>query len=401
MKEKANKDIYQESVELHEKLKGKISIRNKLDVKSKHDLSLVYSPGVAEPCMEINRDPSRVYDLTMKGNLVAVVSDGTAVLGLGNIGARAAIPVMEGKAMLFKMFAGIDAVPICLDTEDPEEIIQTVKLLAPVFGGVNLEDISAPRSFQIENALQDIGIPVMHDDQHGTAIVALAGLINASKVVGKEICDLNVVINGAGAAGTAIARLLSCISLEPDQCKSVRDIVICDSKGIISNSRTGLNETKKNILTFTNRENRSGTLRDALVDADVFIGVSVANLLNKEDIKTMARDSIIFGLANPTPEIMPDQAKAGGAAIVATGRSDFDNQVNNVLAFPGVFKGALACRAPRITSIMKLAAAYAIADSVDNPSADQIIPSPFNMEVADRVAGAVIKASNIVHHTEH
>jgi len=394
-------DYFKESVKLHEKLKGKISISNKMEVESKDDLSLVYSPGVAEPCMEIHRNPDRVYDLTMKGNTVAVVSDGTAVLGLGNIGAKAAIPVMEGKAMLFKKFADIDAVPICLDTEDPEEIIRTVKLIAPVFGGINLEDISAPRSFQIENALQDIGIPVMHDDQHGTAIVTLAGLINAAKVVNKKLEDLKIVINGAGAAGNAIARLLSCISLKPDQCRSVKSIVICDSKGIISRDRTDLNDTKKDTLTFTNPENISGSLKDALVGADVFIGVSVANLLDRNDIKTMAKDAIIFGLANPTPEIMPDEAKAGGAAIVATGRSDFNNQVNNVLAFPGIFKGALQSRASQITSIMKLSAAFAIAECVENPTSEKVIPSALNHTIADKVAEAVAKASKVVHFIKH
>jgi len=394
-------DYFKESVKLHEKLKGKISISNKIEVETKDDLSLVYSPGVAEPCMEIHRNPERVYDLTMKGNLVAVISDGTAVLGLGNIGAKAAIPVMEGKAMLFKKFAGINAVPICLDTEDPAEIIKTVKLLAPVFGGVNLEDISAPRCFQIEDSLQDIGIPVMHDDQHGTAIVVLAGLINASKVVNKKLEDLNIVINGAGAAGNAIAKLLSCLSLESDKCTPVKSVIICDSKGIISKDRTNLNEVKKNALSFTNPNNLSGTLKDALVGADVFIGVSVANLLDRNDIKTMAKDAIVFGLANPVPEIMPKEAIAGGAAIIATGRSDFNNQVNNVLAFPGIFKGALQSKAPRITSIMKLAAAFAIAECVENPNSEQIIPSALNMSVADKVAKAVAKVSAIEHHVQH
>ncbi len=394
-------DYFKESVKLHEKLKGKISISNKIEVETKDDLSLVYSPGVAEPCMEIHRNPERVYDLTMKGNLVAVISDGTAVLGLGNIGAKAAIPVMEGKAMLFKKFAGINAVPICLDTEDPAEIIKTVKLLAPVFGGVNLEDISAPRCFQIEDSLQDIGIPVMHDDQHGTAIVVLAGLINASKVVNKKLENLNIVINGAGAAGNAIAKLLSCLSLESDKCTPVKSVIICDSKGIISKDRTNLNEVKKNALSFTNPNNLSGTLKDALVGADVFIGVSVANLLDRNDIKTMAKDAIVFGLANPVPEIMPKEAIAGGAAIIATGRSDFNNQVNNVLAFPGIFKGALQSKAPRITSIMKLAAAFAIAECVENPNSEQIIPSALNMSVADKVAKAVAKVSAIEHHVQH
>lgn len=264
-------------------------------------------------------------------------------------------------------------------------------------GGVNLEDISAPRCFQIENALQDLGIPVMHDDQHGTAVVVLAGLINAAKVVNKNIEDLNIVINGAGAAGNAIAKLLSCLSLRPDKCTPVKSIIICDSKGIISQSRTNLNETKKEVLTFTNPENVSGTLQDALIDADVFIGVSVANLLDRNDISTMAKDAIIFSLANPTPEIMPEEAKAGGAAVVATGRSDFSNQVNNVLAFPGIFKGALQSRAPRITSIMKLAAAYAIAECVEDPNTEMVIPSPLNMSVADKVAEAVAGASETNH----
>ncbi len=386
-------DYFKESVKLHEKLKGKIALTNKVEVDSKDDLSLVYSPGVAEPCMEINRNPERVYDLTMKGNTVAVVSDGTAVLGLGNIGAKAAIPVMEGKAMLFKKFAGINGIPICLDTEDPEEIIRTVKLMAPVFGGINLEDISAPRCFQIENALQDIGIPVMHDDQHGTAVVVLAGLINAAKVVGKNIEDLKIVINGAGAAGNAIARLLSCLSLDADKCTPVKSIIMCDSKGIISRDRTNLNSTKIDVLKFTNSQNLSGTLKDALVGADVFIGVSIANLLDRNDIKTMAKNPIVFSLANPIPEIMPDEAKAGGAAVVATGRSDFNNQVNNVLAFPGIFKGALASKAPQITPIMKLAAAFAIAGCVENPTAEKVIPAALNMTVADKVAEAVAKCN--------
>ncbi|MEL6989749.1 MAG: malic enzyme-like NAD(P)-binding protein, partial [Bacteroidota bacterium] len=272
------------------------------------------------------------------------------------------------------------------------------KLLAPVFGGINLEDISAPRSFQIEEALQDIGIPVMHDDQHGTAIVVLAGLINAAKVVGKQLEDLTVVINGAGAAGNAIAYLLSCISLTPDKCTPVKNIIVCDSKGIIHRDRDHLNDAKVKVSKFTNKLNRKGILKDALVDADVFIGVSIANLLTKEDIQTMDKDAIIFALANPTPEIMPDEAKAGGAKVVATGRSDFANQVNNVLAFPGIFKGALQSRAPRITSIMKLAAAYAIAECVDDPSVDKIIPSPLNMSVADKVASAVAEASKLSSH---
>jgi len=394
-------DYFKESVKLHERLKGKIAIRNKMEVETKDDLSLVYSPGVAQPCIEIHKNPERVYDLTMKGNTVAIVTDGSAVLGLGNIGAKAAIPVMEGKAMLFKKFADIDAFPICLDTQDSDEIIRAVQMIAPVFGGVNLEDISAPRSFEIEERLQDLGIPVFHDDQHGTAIVTLAGLINAAKVVNKEITELKIVINGAGAAGNAIARLLSCLSLEADRCSPIKSIIMCDSKGIISKDRTDLNDAKKAALAFTNPENKSGSLRDALVDADVFIGVSVANLIDRNDVKTMSRDAIIFALANPTPEIMPDEAKAGGAAIVATGRSDFNNQVNNVLAFPGIFKGALKSRAPRITPHMKLAAAFAIADCIEEPSRETVIPSSLNKNVAEKVADAVAKASTIKHHKEH
>jgi len=393
-------DYFKESVKLHEKLKGKISISNKMDVATKDDLSLVYSPGVAQPCLEIQKDPEKAYEMTMKGNSVAVVSDGTAVLGLGNISALASIPVMEGKAMLFKKFAGIDAIPICLDTEDPDEIIRTVKLMSPNFGGVNLEDISAPRCFQIERALQDIGIPVMHDDQHGTAIVVLAGLLNAAKVLGKEMVDLKIVINGAGAAGNAIARLLNCISMDPTKCDPVKSIIVCDSKGIISKERDNLNDSKKEILSFTNRSNISGSLQDALKGADVFIGVSVGNLIDSNDVNTMADDAIIFALANPTPEIMPDEARKGGAAIIATGRSDFDNQVNNVLAFPGIFKGALQARAPRISATMKLAAAHAIADCVENPSKEMIIPSPLDMSVAGKVAEEVAKASKIPDH-EH
>jgi len=394
-------NYYKESVELHEKLQGKIEVANKTEVNSTDDLSRVYSPGVAEPCMEIFRNPERAFDLTIKANTIAVVSDGSAVLGLGNIGAKAAIPVMEGKAMLFKKFAGINAFPICLDTQDADEIIETVKRIAPVFGGINLEDISAPRSFIIEAALQNLGIPVFHDDQHGTAIVTLAGLVNASKVLGKNLADLKVVVNGAGAAGIAIARLLRCLSLEPDTCIPVKNILICDSRGIISTERTDLNAPKKEALKYSNPHNISGTLKDAIVDADVFIGVSVGNVLHREDIKTMAENPVIFALANPKPEIMPEEAKAGGAAIVATGRSDYPNQVNNILAFPGIFKGALDGRAKQITPQMKLAAAYAIADHIQNPSREAIIPSSLDMSVATVVADAVKNTCNLKHHVAH
>jgi len=383
-------NYFEESLNLHRTLKGKIRVSPKMDVRSKDDLSLVYSPGVAAPCKAIAENPDDAYKYTIKGNTVAIVTDGSAVLGLGDIGALASIPVMEGKAMLFKRFANIDAFPICLDTQDVEKIIETVRLIAPVFGGVNLEDISAPRSFEIERRLQDIGIPVFHDDQHGTAIVTLAGLLNGSKLVGKKMEDLKVVINGAGAAGIAIARLLKAVD-NPDSplATPVKDIVMCDSKGIIHAGRDNLNYAKKEVLEFTNAENKTGTLKDALVGADVFIGVSMPNLMDRHDVATMAKDSIIFAMANPVPEIMPDEAKAGGAAIVGTGRSDLPNQINNVLGFPGIFRGALDARAPRITPNMKLAAARAIADHMRNPTFDSVIPPTLDEQVAWRVADEV------------
>ncbi len=383
-------DYFKESLNLHKRLKGKIRVNPKIDVRTKEDLSLVYSPGVAEPCKAIAADVEAVYDYTIKSNTVAIVSDGSAVLGLGNIGAHASIPVMEGKAMLFKRFANIDAFPICLDTQDVDKIVETVKLIAPVFGGINLEDIAAPRSFEVEERLQDIGIPVFHDDQHGTAIVVLAGLINAAKVVKKNLFDLKVVINGAGAAGIAIAKLLRCVHMEDaSSCISVKDVILCDSKGIVHRGRTNLNSAKEEILNYTNIENKAGSLQDALVDADVFIGVSVGNLLTAVDVQTMAKDAIIFGLANPIPEIMPEEAKKGGAAIVGTGRSDLPNQINNVLGFPGIFRGALDARAKRISNGMKLAAAFAIADHINNPTADCIIPPTLNESVAWKVGKAV------------
>lgn len=383
-------DYFKESLNLHKRLKGKIRVNPKIDVRTKEDLSLVYSPGVAEPCKAIAADVEAVYDYTIKSNTVAIVSDGSAVLGLGNIGAHASIPVMEGKAMLFKRFANIDAFPICLDTQDVDKIVETVKLIAPVFGGINLEDIAAPRSFEVEERLQDIGIPVFHDDQHGTAIVVLAGLINAAKVVKKNLFDLKVVINGAGAAGIAIAKLLRCVHMEDaSSCISVKDVILCDSKGIVHRGRTNLNSAKEEILNYTNIENKAGSLQDALVDADVFIGVSVGNLLTAADVQTMAKDAIIFGLANPIPEIMPEEAKKGGAAIVGTGRSDLPNQINNVLGFPGIFRGALDARAKRISNGMKLAAAFAIADHINEPTADCIIPPTLNESVAWKVGKAV------------
>jgi malate dehydrogenase (oxaloacetate-decarboxylating) len=385
-------DYYKAALDLHKKHRGKIEIRSKIDVKTKDDLATVYSPGVAEPCREIAKDPENAYVYTNKGNLVAVISDGTAVLGLGDIGPLAAIPVMEGKAMLFKKFAGIDAFPICLDTKNTDEIVQTIRHLAPVFGGINLEDISAPRSFEIEERLQDLGIPVFHDDQHGTAIVVLAALINASKVVGKKINNLKIVINGAGAAGMAIAKLLKGIDLKKPKI-SVKEVILCDTKGVIHKGRKDLNDSKRAALTFTNKKNIAGTLRDAMLGADVFIGVSVANLLTSEDIKTMASDAIVLAMANPTPEIMPEEAYKCGAAIVGTGRSDMPNQVNNVLGFPGVFRGALDARATRITPEMKLAAALAIASCVKKPEKNLIIPASLDKKVAMKVAKAVFKAA--------
>ncbi len=388
-------NVFEESLHLHKALRGKISVRNKMDVRTVEDLSQVYSPGVAAPCQAISADESKVYDYTMKGNTVAIVTDGSAVLGLGNIGPKAAIPVMEGKAMLFRKFAEIDAFPICLDTQDTDEIVRAVQLLAPVFGGINLEDISAPRCFEIERRLQNIGIPVFHDDQDGTAIVVLAALINASKLLRKSLFQLKVVVNGAGAAGTAITRLLRCHGYGEDvqECISVKDLIACDSHGIISKERTDLNEEKLELLEYTNVNNVSGTLHDALVDADVFIGVSKGNLLTAADVRTMAKDPIIFALANPIPEIMPDEAKKGGAAVVGTGRSDLPNQINNVLGFPGIFRGALDARATHISAGMKLAAVQAIADSLTHPSADHIIPATLDPVVAHRVAEAVKAAA--------
>ncbi len=387
-------DYFEQSLFLHEKLRGKIRIQAKMDIQSKEDLALLYSPGVAEPCLRIAENPLDVWKYTIKRNTVAVISDGSAVLGLGNIGASASIPVMEGKAMLFKKFAGIDAFPICLDTQDTEKIIETVKIIAPVFGGINLEDISAPRCFEVEDRLQDLGIPVFHDDQHGTAVVVLAGIINACKLTGREIKDLKIVINGAGAAGIAIAKLLrsETQALANNSAMTVKEIILCDTKGIVHKDRDDLNDTKKEILSWTNPNNAKGTVQDALVGADVFIGVSQADLLKAEDIRTMNKQAIIFALANPVPEIMPEEALKGGAAIVGTGRSDLPNQINNVLAFPGIFRGALDGKAKRITTAMKLAAAHAIANSVYNMTFDKVVPSTLNLRVAHEVAIAVQEA---------
>ena len=386
-------DYFQRSLIVHEQLRGKIGVVGKLPVTSADDLSIAYTPGVAAPCEEIAKNPERVFDLTIKRNTVAVVSDGSSVLGLGNIGARGAIPVMEGKALLFREFAHIDAWPICLDTQDSHEIIETIRRIAPVFGGINLEDISAPRCFHIENELQDLGIPVFHDDQHGTAIVLLAGLINAVRVLGRQIEDVRVIVNGAGAAGTAIARLLRCVGQQPDVCIPVRDVVVCDSKGAIHRERTDLAPYKQELLKYTNRENRSGSLQDVLRSADVFIGVSKGNLLTADDVQTMADESIVLAMANPIPEIMPEEAHRGGAEVVGTGRSDFPNQINNVLAFPGIFRGALDARAPVISEKMKIAAAYALAGTIAEPRADRVLPDALDRTVAPRVAAAVEKAA--------
>lgn len=385
-------DIYKESVKLHDQLQGKIDITNKMDVNSKEDLSLLYSPGVAEPCLEIQRNPERAYDLTIKNNTIAVITNGTAVLGLGDIGALASLPVMEGKAMLFKKFADVNAFPICIDCNDSNQLIDTIRRISPVFGGINLEDIKAPESFIVEEALQDLGIPVFHDDQHGTAIVTLAALINAAKVVGKPINELKVVINGAGAAGIAIAKLLRCFHIDSDLCVSVKQLIVADSKGAIHRFRGDLNKAKTELLKYSNFDDIDGGIHDIIKDADVFIGVSKGGVLTKKDIENMAENPIIFAMANPEPEIMPDEAFAGGAAVMGTGRSDFPNQINNVLAFPGIFKGALKARAKTISTEMKLAAAYAIATSVENPTKDMVIPSALDTSLAQRVADAVEQA---------
>ena len=376
--------INEKSLALHEEWKGKITTESKVPINTREALALAYTPGVAEPCKEIAKDPEAAYKYTVKQNTIAVVSDGSAVLGLGNIGALAAMPVMEGKAVLFKEFGGVNAVPICLDTQDTEEIIKTVVNLAPSFGGINLEDISAPRCFEIEERLKKLlKIPVFHDDQHGTAIVCLAAIINSLKIVGKKKEDCKIVINGAGSAGVAICKLLLRYGF--------KTIIMCDSRGIISADRTDLNDSKKDILKITNPDNVSGKLADAMVGSDIFIGVSAPDSVTADMVKSMNIDPIIFAMANPIPEIMPDVAKAAGARIVGTGRSDFPNQINNVVAFPGIFKGALEGRAEQITEEMKLAAAEAIAGLVSDEELNEefIMPEPFNPAVADRVAEAV------------
>lgn len=372
------------ALKLHSEKKGKLEVVGKIPVKNRKDLALAYTPGVAEPCMHIAKDKKNVYEYTTKGNMVAVVTNGTAVLGLGNIGPEAALPVMEGKALLFKEFANVDAFPICLDTEDPEEIIKTVKLIAPGFGGINLEDIKAPECFYIEKTLKkELDIPVFHDDQHGTAIVVLAGIYNALKIVGKKLEEAKILINGAGSAGIAICKLLLNAG--------AKNIVMCDINGALIEGDEKLNPAQKEIAKVTNREKEKGKLVDVIKGKDIFIGVSGPKLLTKEMVSTMAKDSIVFAMANPEPEILPDEAKAGGARVVATGRSDFPNQINNVLVFPGIFRGALDVKAKEINEEMKIAAARGVANLIkeEDLNEDYIIPDPFNKEVAESVSKEV------------
>lgn len=374
----------EKALELHREWKGKISTQSKCEVKTREDLALAYTPGVAEPCKVIHEDVKEAYTYTLKQNTIAVVSDGSAVLGLGNIGPEAAMPVMEGKSVLFKEFGGVNAFPICLKTQDVDEIVETVQRLEPTFGGINLEDISAPRCFEIERRLKEtMNIPVFHDDQHGTAIIVLAGIINSLRLTGKKKEECRIVVNGSGAAGIAISKLLLSYGFQ--------HLILCDSKGIISKDREKLNWIKKEMLEVTNLENRTGTLADALKGADIFIGVSAPGSVTPEMVRTMNTDAILFAMANPVPEIMPDLAKEAGARIVGTGRSDFPNQVNNVLVFPGIFKGALEGKARQITEEMKLAAAKALAEIVTDEelSEDFILPEAFNPKVAEVVSEAV------------
>jgi len=387
-------EIYKEALALHAKYHGKLEIRSKVPLRNKHDLSLAYTPGVAEVCREIAKDKNLAYRYTMKANTIAIVTDGSAVLGLGNIGGYAAIPVMEGKAILFKEFAGIDAIPLCFENYETDFTDQ-IKNIAPVFGGINLEDIAAPKCFEVEDALQEIGIPVMHDDQHGTAVVVLAALINACKVTGKKFEDLSIVISGAGAAGYAITRLLKCIGYDPNVCRTVHEIIVCDTRGTIFRGREGLYKNKYKFILAeeTNRMALGGTLADAMKGADVLIGVSAPGIVTEEMVRSMNKDAIVLAMANPVPEIWPDAAKKGGAAVVGTGRSDFPNQINNVLAFPGIFRGALDARATRITDEMKIAAAHAIADYVSKPHRDRILPNILDKDVTTAVAAAVARAA--------
>lgn len=381
-------DYAVESLKMHEKLKGKLEVVSKVPVKDDVALSLAYTPGVAKPCLEIQKEPSKSFELTGRWNMVAVVTDGSAVLGLGDIGPEAGMPVMEGKCVLFKEFGGVDAFPLCVASKEVDDIVNTVALIQGSFGGVNLEDISAPRCFEIERKLKErCDIPIFHDDQHGTAVITLAGLINALKLVGKKIEDIKIVTSGAGAAGTAIVKLLIGMGL--------RNVIMCDRRGAIYEGRENLNDAKQEIAAITNRDKVAGSLEDVIKGADVFIGVSAPGLVTQEMVKSMAPDPIIFACANPTPEIFPDEAKAAGAAVVSTGRSDYPNQVNNVIAFPGIFRGALDVRASDINDEMKIAAAYAIAGLISDEKlcADYILPKPFDPRLKDAVADAVAEAA--------
>ena len=389
------KDIYAESLDLHEKFRGKIEVHSKVPLSNRRDLSLAYTPGVGAVCKEIHRDKNLAYKYTLKANTIAIVSDGSRVLSLGNIGGYAAIPVMEGKALLFKKLAGIDAFPICFERFHTE-FVDEVKNIAPVFGGIALEDIAAPKCFELEDALQGIGIPVMHDDQHGTAVVVLAALLNACKVTRKRFEDLNIVVCGAGAAGFAITRMLRCIGYDPNLCSSVNDIIVCDTKGIIHRNREGLyaNKYKYIISGETNKTGRTGDLTDAMQGADVCIGVSVPGIITPSMIRSMNDDPIVFALAHPMPEILPQDARIAGAAIIGTGRNEYPNQINYALAFPGIFRGALDVHATRISDEMKVAAAHALAGFVKNPQKDRILPQVLNRRVVKTVASAVSAAAN-------
>lgn len=380
-------DVKELAIEKHREWKGKIEVVSRTPIKTKEQLSIAYTPGVAAPCMEIAKDHSKVYDFTRRGNLVAVITDGTAVLGLGDIGPEAAMPVMEGKCALFKEFADVDAIPLCVNSKDPDEIVRTIELIGLSFGGINLEDISAPRCFEIEQKLKErLPIPVFHDDQHGTAIIVGAAVINSAKLIGKPLSELEIVINGAGAAGIAIAKFLMLLG--------VGNIILCDIHGILAPGAEGMNQTQEQMSQITNRDRRTGTLADAMVGADVFIGVSKPNMVTPAMIQSMNEKPVIFAMANPVPEIMPEEALTAGAYIVGTGRSDFPNQINNVLAFPGIFKGALRARARDITDEMKVGAAYGIAGIIpeDELRPDYILPDPFNPAVAENVAKAVENA---------
>lgn len=381
-------NYYEESLKLHEKYRGKIEVKSKVSVNTREDLSIAYTPGVAEPCRMIAKNEDDVYRYTSKGNLIAVVTDGSAVLGLGNIGPKAALPVMEGKAILFKEFADVDAIPVCIDSQDVDTIVDTVKLISPALGGINLEDISAPRCFEIEEKLKSqLDIPVFHDDQHGTAVVVLAGIINALKLTGKKLEDVTAVINGPGAAGIAIAKLLLKAG--------IKDIILCNRRGILDKEDNQLDPVRKEMAITTNKTNKKGLLKDAMAGADIFIGVSSPDVVTTEMVESMNENAIVFAMANPVPEIMPEAAKAGGARVIGTGRSDFPNQINNVLAFPGIFRGALDVRAREINEEMKLAAAYAIAGLIKDGELreDYIIPSALDKKVAAEVARAVADAA--------